>query len=166
MADSQSRPVSQASKNESGICTVCLSQKRLLMRDGTVRTHGPINGRCPGSKILPLRSATSTTNTLSLSTSVDNSPDNLSQNMMSDVDADSQSFTILTYGNTVIPSTNSVQNSLQVTSQLTRIDHPSLPRPTIKHIPRAARHSCAISLAEIFRKIVKEPKNLSAWFDL
>jgi len=133
--------------------------------DGTIHAHGLNGTRCPGTKHPPVRTALDSTNSQTLCASVVNRSDfNLNEASNSDFHSPNSPTRIpKSATNQSIPD---VHISITDSSLPPRFGHPSLPRPTIKHIPRLARPSCAISLSEVFRKITRNPKNLTAWSDL
>jgi hypothetical protein len=137
MSQLQHWPLSQEANKARGQCSVCLAERQLHLKDGTVHKHGPRSNPCAGSHKPPI----------SVSNSICPQSASLSQ-------------TASNKNTAVSPQDNSVGHPLtgsvaEVTSQCGDTSDTGLtdlsalhnvPR-IIKHIPKGARPACAASLA-------------------
>ena len=156
----QTWPLSQDANKRSGVCSACLAKRQLHDGDGRVHRHGPRDNPCPGSGQPPLQNSAQTaasqsapagTATRSRNTTPVSGPSSAVQGSASQAASQSVSTT-------ASPSS--------VLTQSPSFQHPCLQRPTIKHIPKSARPTCASALEAAFRRIEHDPGAVSAWFDL
>ena len=124
---------------KSGTCSVCFSVHQLSKEGGTVRLHGKVPNRCPGSHQPPLL-----------------------ESVLAHPVLESHEPTHPT-----VPSARPPQSNLAPSPALhihpIPMQHPILPTHTIKHIPKAARPECARALANTLNEIATCPHNLNDW---
>ena len=156
----QSWALSQEANKKSGVCAVCLAIRQLHEGEGKVHLHGPRNNRCPGSNQLPLQAS---------------APASASQPVSSGTATERRSRNPIigpsAAGQGAVPSafaqpSSSGQLSGSGVSQSLSFQHPCLQRPSIKHIPKSARPTCASALEVIFRTIENDPRVVASWADL
>ena len=149
----QTWPLSQDANKKSGTCSVCLAQRQLHGVDGRVHRHGPRDNPCPGSNKLPLQNPGHTA---------------ASQPAPSGTATGSRNSNPITGQGSVVQSSASLSASASsvITQQSPSFQHPCLQCPTIKHIPKSARPTCASALEAAFRKIENDPWVVSSWSDL
>ena len=134
---------SQKTPKEVGTCSVCWFTFRIQRATGQIHKHGPRRNPCPGSDKLP---------------STVQPPQSRSS---------SQHSPVATPSACTVANTQSLQTSQPVTVRPANdvLSHPKW-ITLISRIPRAARPACRELLTEIFRRIVAEPNNKSAWREL
>ena len=131
---SQKWIMSQTANKASGVCPVCKATRQLHLKDGTLHQHGPRTNRCPGTGQKPL------TNVCNPITSASSPPPVPSQ-------ACSQ-----------FPLVNSVAYNPD-----SFVSHPPYWQRSIKHIPKAARFTCAQTLTSLLRAVVAHPELAANW---
>ena len=117
-----STPNSQVSpRSRSGACSVCLVQRHLHIRNGTIFLHGPRHCPCPGSNKPPLQGTSgSACSQLTIS----------AVSGLTSISCPGGSLAADELGSACVPASDS-QSHPAVTSFYT-ISHPSLPRPPLK----------------------------------
>ena len=144
MPGRQSWSISQDANKKKGTCPVCMAQRQLHNKDGKLHLHGPRQNPCPGSNQRPLEvsrighTSSQPVSTVRLTAS---------SNTLDDIN--------------VTPCNTRCSANLPNAS--IKLQHPQLPGPTLKHIPKSARTSCAMALADILRRINSNPNDSKAW---
>ena len=148
MSQKQSWPLSQDANKASGTCSCCRATGQLHLKDGTLHLHGPRKNRCPGSNKPPLNPQPLLASTQpSVLASASSSPSAPSSQPV-------QSSTAATVTSNSISSTG---------SSFSKLAHPRLSVPTIKHIPKSARPACGNLLSKSLDKITANPNDLAPW---
>ena len=126
MSQTQHWPLSQEANKARGQCSVCLAERQLHLKDGTVHQHGPRSNPCAGSHKLPIsvsNSSCSQSAYVSQTTSVKITATEVT-GQCGDADVTSQRGV---FSDTGLIDLSDLQN---------------VPR-IIKHIPKEARPACA-----------------------
>ena len=152
MSQKQSWALSQDANKASGTCSCCRATGQLHLKDGTLHLHGPRKNRCPGSNKPPLNPqhpVASSQPSLQASASTSSSSTPCSQPV--------QSSTAATVTSNNISSTGSA---------FSKLAHPRLSVPTVKHIQKAAQPACRNLLYKSLNKITANPNELAPWLAL
>ena len=141
---SQSWAVSQTANKSKGTCSICRATRQVKHKDGTIHRHGPRDNPCPGS-------------------------DKPSSHGANSVESPQPTESIVV--DTFINETN--QGVSPIESQSAPISHNNVmpdwvisAHPSIKHIPKPARATCASHLAGLLRHVVSKPNDFEAWKDV
>jgi Reverse transcriptase (RNA-dependent DNA polymerase) len=132
-------------KKAQGICSVCHSVRQLHNKDGTVHLHGPRAKPCLGSRQPPLSGASQT-----LVPASDYRPAGTPGPTQQAEDEPG------------------VVNGLDTTDpiraeQTGTMNHPSLARGLLRHIPRGARSVAGHLLTDIMESILRDPLEAEGW---
>ena len=151
MSQFQPWPISQDANKRKGICSVCFATRQLKNNDGTVHLHGPRNNRCMGSDKPPSSVVGTTCPSVGL-----NSTSSVQASTATSIEIPASSLTAPTAVD--VPNVHSCLNQhnwFQPTSH-----------QLIKHIPKSARPTCSLQLAELLSAIVTRPDDTSVWHSL
>jgi hypothetical protein len=131
---SQTWALSQTANKASGVCPVCKATRQLHLKDGTLHQHGPRANRCPGSGQKPQ------TVVFDSNTSINSAP------------------SILPDACSHLPLVTSKADTYN-----SSISHPPYWKRSIKHIPKAARSTCARTLTNLLSAVVAHPESATNW---
>ena len=131
---SQKWTLSQTANKASGVCPVCKATRQLHLKDGTLHQHGPRTNRCPGTGQKPL---TIVCDPIIPAASIPPVPSHACSQI-----------------HLVTPITHIVNSS---------ISHPPYWLRSIKHIPKAARFTCARTLTSLLSAVVAHPESAANW---
>src|SRR6218665_459849 len=140
----------------SGVCSLCLSVRKLHKRDGYVHVHGFRNGRCKGSRLPPLSSVMAQQRVISSSQRDEDSAEGRQASTPADLNLDT--------GQGTAGLAEIEVDDGGVDGEANIIGHPRQRRVMVmKHIPKGARFVCSTALTDILQSIIGKPSGIEHW---
>lgn len=133
---SQKWALSQTANKASGVCPVCKATRQLHLKDGTLHQHGPRTNRCPGTGQKPLSF------------------------LCDPITPAAFSPTVPSQACSQFPVATPIDYRTAVNSS---VSHPPYWQRSIKHIPKAARFTCARTLTSVLSTVVAHPESAANW---
>jgi hypothetical protein len=132
------------SQKDKGICSVCHVSRLLHMKDGNVHQHGPRSKPCLGSNKPPLSHLPLTNSQLSARDTATRPTTTSCSEQRCDETA----------------ATSDIDQRLPDIDRREQIKHPSLQHNLLRHIPKGARSSTALLLADVINRLISDPTQL------